>query len=396
MFKNLFSKNKHRAAEHRRKPLGQQLASWWRRQSQGIARLFRSRKQYPRPNRKSLGESFQQGFNKQLDNLIKGLVRAYRYVRGIRLRIPLWILVPIAFLLGGAATFAIMKQRRASSEVVLAVKGVTITSPEFLHRMEIQNGGQTLNAMVQEELTLQFAAKKGLLPSDAKVQERIKQMKLQPNFEDQVQQRHMTAEDIYRQARVQLASEALYTQNIQVTEQEAQDFYKANIDTTKPQSIFYIPEVAHLSVVTNTLEAEARKALQELRSGKSFAQVAKDHSLDRTRLDGGKMQAVLRGRTLFARDKDLETRIFTTPPGSIIGPLRFVDNWWIIRVDSVDPARTIPYEAVKENCMAAAKYIKATKMNQPALEKEFGDFRAKANIQVFWEKYFYDLTGQRK
>jgi len=394
MFKNLFSKNKHRAySEHRRKPLGQQVAAWWRRQSQAFSRLFRSRK-YPDPGRRSLGESFQRGFNRQLDGLLNGLGRAYRFVRGIRLRIPLWILVPLAFLLGGAVVYAVMKQRRAASEVIVAVSGTKITSPEFLHRMEIQSGGQTLNAMLQEELTLQFAAKKNLLPSDAKVQERIKQLMLQPNFQEVALQRHMNAGDIYRQARVQLASEAIYTQNIQVTDQEAQEFYKANIDPAKPQSIYYVPEIAHLSVITNTLEPKMQDAVRELRRGTPFAQAAKTYSLDRSGIDGGKMQAVLRGRTLFARDHDLETRIFTSPPGSTLGPLKFADNWWIIRVDNVEPAHIIPYSSVKENCMAAAKYVKAMNMNHDKIESEFSDFRQKSNIQVFWEQYFYDLTGQ--
>ena len=393
----MFNKKKNKISiptEFRRTPFYKRLPEWFGKQVNGLRRGFGIKRRTKNPSYRPLPKRMQQGFERSLN---KSFVNTAWLVRRlIRIRIRLWILVPISFLLGAAISYGVMKQRRAANDVILSVESTRITEPEFLHRMEIQVGAQTLNTMVQEELNLRFAESRHLLPTQAQVQARVKQIKMQPGYDRLVQQKHLTDADIERQALVQLAVEALYTQHISVTEDEARAYYASNVDASKAGSLFYVPDAAYLSVITNTLESNIQKANQELAQGKSFSAVAKTYSQDLTGGIPGKMPAIWRGRTQFAREPALENEIFKTQPGQRIGPIRFFNTWWIIRVDKLEPARTLPYGQVRQQCLAGAKYMKAIRTNQPQLEADVTEFRKKTKIQIFWEHYYYDLTGQRR
>jgi parvulin-like peptidyl-prolyl isomerase len=392
----MFNKKKNRIpTEFRRKPFIQRIPEWSLEQIQGLLRLFGAGRRRSTTQKPPLAR-FQQVFDRQLNLLIAGTVRRFREVTRFRLRVRLWILVPIAFALGVMTTFVVLRQRRSASEVMLSVRNARITSPEFYHRMEIQVGPQTLTTMLREELALQFAAERHLLPTEEKVRARMKQIRVRPGQDELVRQKHLTETDIEHQARLQLTNEALLTQNVSVTEEEAHAFYLAQSVPNSPRSEFWAPSTVHVSAIANTLESAVEQAGQELARGKGFADVARKYSLDRTAGIGGRLPPIYRGRTLFAKDTSLESSLFETPPGKVIGPRQFAGSWWLIKVESVEPPKTIPYNEVRQQCLDSAKYLKAMRMNHPQLEADFAAFRTSAKIQVFWDQYFYDLTGQKR
>jgi hypothetical protein len=308
------------------------------------------------------------------------------------------ISVPMAFVLGaglaGMLTIVIVRRRRAASEVIVAVTGVTITAPEFYHRLEIKAGPQVLNQLLEEELLLQFARKRKLFPSDAAVRARMLILRQQPGVADTAPRMHITERDVERESRLELAKEALFGENVIVTDADARNYYRAQTDTHNPGAIYYIPETAQLFAISAGSEQQARQAYQALRHGLAFTEAVHQYSQDETAGDGGRMPPVMRGRTRFAQDPALESAIFQLQPGELLGPRKFLGAWIVLKSDGVTSAHTVPYESVRKECMERARLNLGASANTGRVQVNYSEFRKTAPIQVFWEQYYYDLTAK--
>lgn len=338
---------------------------------------------------------FLRSFDRSINQLIDLILRLITFVRGIRIRAPLWLTVPLAFGVGIGIGAIVMRQRHFSSEVILAIRGKTITQSQFRHQMEIQIGPQILNKMVEDQLLLQFAKEKQRLPSREQVAQRVQLFRSKAGFETLARERHIQDADLIQEAQVQLIRESITLKDVAVTDKEALDYYRANCKPTDARSQFYIPETAHLSIITNSVEENVRKADVALKTH-GFAEVAKSYSLDRTASVGGKMAEIRRGRTLFAMEPALERAIFSLKPGERLPPRKFLSTWVLIQMDQLEPARTIPFEQVSKLCYDGARALKSQRSNVAQVSAEFEEFRKQADIQVFWDQYYYDLTGKPK
>jgi foldase protein PrsA len=104
------------------------------------------------------------------------------------------------------------------------------------------------------------------------------------------------------------------------------------------------PETRNLHVVLTKTEGDANKAKKALEGGQSFATVAKKYSIDQvTKNAGGKLENVAKGQ----QEKALETAAFATKPGELAGPVKSESGYYVVRVDKVTAAKTIPFAQVK-------------------------------------------------
>jgi foldase protein PrsA len=104
------------------------------------------------------------------------------------------------------------------------------------------------------------------------------------------------------------------------------------------------PESRNLHVVLTKTEAEAAKAKAELEGGATFASVAKKYSIDQvTKNAGGKLADVVKGQ----QEKALEAAAFATPATELAGPVKTETGYYVLRVDKITPAKTIPLAQVK-------------------------------------------------
>lgn len=104
------------------------------------------------------------------------------------------------------------------------------------------------------------------------------------------------------------------------------------------------PESRNLHVVLTKTEADANKAKKALEGGDSFAAVAKKYSIDQvTKNAGGKLENVAKGQ----QEKALETAAFSAKAGQLVGPVKSESGYYVLRVDKVTPAKTIPFAQVK-------------------------------------------------
>lgn len=298
------------------------------------------------------------------------------------------LLLALVCLVGGIAIGAfIMRQRYNARQVVLAVNGAVITKDDFVRRMERNNGVASLQQLVAEELQMQFARKMGAAPTDAEVNARYAEAAKNPDFLRGLAAVRISPEEFKRNLRLNMAKAAVVNKDVTVTEAEIKKFYQDNIDKKNPDARFYTPETAQIAVIVTTTQAEANKALSELREGRSWSEVVSKYSDDRSKSNEGVLPPFQRGRTKARNVPGLEETIFSMKIGSQLGPKRFQNAWWIIRCLDRKPEVTQPFEKVKEEARTGAMLMKGLPSKAKQIESDFADFQRKANIQIFWPQY---------
>jgi parvulin-like peptidyl-prolyl isomerase len=305
-------------------------------------------------------------------------------------RLPAWLLAALFLLtliVGIVAGILIMRQRYQSRQIVAAVNGELITQDDLYNHLERMAGVTAVRNLVDEKLALQFAQKKGLMPTDAEVRARLEEEKKKPDFAENLKKSGRAEADFTRMLRMQMARAKVIQQGIEVTEEDARRFYQTNSNPKDPAARYYTPETIQLAVIVTKTQAAAERARQELNSGVAFPTVAKKYSVDDTRNEGGITGVIARGRTQAAQIPGFEARVFQLKIGQLIGPERIANLWWIIRCVDKKAARTIPYEQVKAECLEGAAVLKGAKAKGDKVQEEFAKFRKESKLQAFWPQY---------
>jgi parvulin-like peptidyl-prolyl isomerase len=115
----------------------------------------------------------------------------------------------------------------------------------------------------------------------------------------------------------------------------------------------------------------AQRLVNQLRSGASFAQLARRYSRDpRTTNSGGRLE-IAKGNT----SPTFESVVFSAPKGRIVGPVRTKFGWHVIEaLGPVRPGKTWAYVEVKEQ------------IRQELLQKKKGDAASNYLAQIASEK----------
>jgi peptidyl-prolyl cis-trans isomerase C len=114
-----------------------------------------------------------------------------------------------------------------------------------------------------------------------------------------------------------------------VSEQDLTAYYKEHISEFKPPEEI---KARHILVKT---EAQANKILDEVKSGKDFAELAKKYSVDPAAAAGGKLQ-LPDGRDWLPKgsfEKSFEHALFKIPKGQVGGPVKSQFGWHILKVE---------------------------------------------------------------
>ncbi|MGN0908094.1 MAG: SurA N-terminal domain-containing protein [Succinivibrio sp.] len=138
--------------------------------------------------------------------------------------------------------------------------------------------------------------------------------------------------------------------SIKISDKEAEDYYNMHQDE------FQIPEsreVSHILIKNGEgSKDKVAKVQQELKDGKSFADVAKEYSDDpNTAKDGGSMGSVTHGKLA----SNLDDALFKLEkPGDVSEPI--VDDYGthFIRLDGITAAHTPAFADVKEKARESA------------------------------------------
>ena len=210
---------------------------------------------------------------------------------------------------------------------------------------------KALDALIDKELLWQEAVKRGVVISDADVQNQIAQTRQAIGgpevFARRLEDAGFDEASFTEYTRRELAAQQVFADLLQVgkpDEKQVRAFYEEHrADMSRPEEIqarhilIKVPQGADAA----TVEAK-RLRLTELRvkisQGEDFASVARAGSEDATASEGGDLGAFPRGRMM----PEFEAAAFALAPGDVSEPVRTPVGWHLIYVQNHSEAVNVP------------------------------------------------------
>jgi len=210
---------------------------------------------------------------------------------------------------------------------------------------------KALDALIDKELLWQEAVKRGVVISDADVQNQIAQTRQAIGgpevFARRLEDAGFDEASFTEYTRRELAAQQVFADLLQVgkpDEKQVRAFYEEHrADMSRPEEIqarhilIKVPQGADAA----TVEAK-RLRLTELRvkisQGEDFASVARAGSEDATASEGGDLGAFPRGRMM----PEFEAAAFALSPGDVSEPVRTPVGWHLIYVQNHSEAVNVP------------------------------------------------------
>ncbi len=115
----------------------------------------------------------------------------------------------------------------------------------------------------------------------------------------------------------------------QISEQDLESYYKEHLSEFKP------PEEVQARHILVKTEAEANKVLEQAKTNKDFAELAKKYSIDPAAARGGKLE-LQDGRDWLPKgtfEKSFEHALFKISKGEVGGPVKTQFGWHVLKVD---------------------------------------------------------------
>jgi foldase protein PrsA len=229
---------------------------------------------------------------------------------------------------------------------------------------------QVLGFLISSQWVLGEASSLGVKISDKEVKKHFEQIKTaqfpkQGAFEKFLTASGQTVSDLLFRVKLNLVStkiqEKITKTKVNITQAQIAKYYKEN------PSRFGLPESRSVELILTKTEAAAKSAKQEVKSGKSFASVAKRVSIDPTSKAKGGLIDVLKGE----QEKALDAAIFSTQPKLLSGPVKTAFGYYIFEVKSIKPGTQ---QTLAQSQASIKQQLTATQQ-QAALAKFVKDFR---------------------
>ena len=304
-----------------------------------------------------------------------------------------WGAAVLALVIGFGAGILVMRHRHEGQQVIAAVNGTQITKDQLFSRLQAAAGQPVMHKLVEEELQLQYAAKRGLPATDAQVEARYNENRKNPQFLASLVASGLSLDDYKHGLRVKLALANVLTDKVTVSDAEVQSFYKAQSDPNNPQAQFYKPATMTFRVIAAASQKDAQSALTELNST-PFEIVASEYSKDSSKDAGGLLAPIQYKRSPLSQNPSLEKTLFAMEVGKLYGPVLFDKHWWIFRCEDKSLGQAMPFQDVQDEARLGAAILKGTKLNARAIEQDFQKFESTSSLQAFWPQYQRAVTGR--
>ena len=257
-----------------------------------------------------------------------------------------------------------------------------ITQPAVYEQLQ----QDVVERLITQELLWQEAQRRGVIASDADVDEQLKNMKggfeSEQAFLFQIKAGGFTEkayrEDIRQQRSVRQMIAGELAQEVAVSDEEIEDFYNENIEQmTVPEAV----RARHILVKLAADDEAARVAAQdriaaiqkELQDGANFLTLATERSDAPSAPQGGDLGYFGRGQMV----QPFEAAVFALQPGEISDVVETQFGFHIIKVEERREAQAVPVEEAAERISA---YLTQGKL-QSAVESLVDDLHASAEIE---------------
>ena len=258
-------------------------------------------------------------------------------------------------------------------DVLARVNGESVTRKEIeevIQSIESRAGGplpaeqrdrvyrDLIDRAVGYKLLMQEAKARKVNVSDAEVEAKIDEVRKQFPSEDLFKQalasRSLTLDRMKSEARQELAIfrliEGEIAGKVAVKPEQVEDFYQKNPDQFKePERVrashilISVPENADAAAKAQA-KTKAEKVLKDVKSGKDFAALAKQHSQDPgSAVNGGDLGFFQQGQ-MVGPFNDVA---FSLKPGATSDLVETQFGYHIIRVVEKNPGRTVPLDEVR-------------------------------------------------
>ena len=273
----------------------------------------------------------------------------------------------------GAPAEAVKPVPEKLPDVIARVNGESVSRKEFedyVQNLEGRAGGPIpaeqrdriyrglIDQLVGYKLLLQEAKARKLVVPDADVDAKIAEVKRQFPSEDLFMQtlidRKLSLDQMKADARRDIAISKLIegeiASKVALKPSQVEDFYKNNPEQfQQPEQVrashilITVPENADATAKAQA-KAKAQKVLNDVKAGKDFAALAREHSQDPgSKVNGGDLGFFAQGQ-MVGPFNDVA---FSLKPGATSDLVETQFGFHIIRVAERKPARTVPLEEVR-------------------------------------------------
>jgi peptidyl-prolyl cis-trans isomerase C len=258
-------------------------------------------------------------------------------------------------------------------DVIARVNGETVTRAEvedYVHNLEGRAGGPVpveqrdriyrgiVDQLVGYKLLVQEATSRKVVVADAEVDAKLDEVKKQFPSEDLFMQtlidRKLTLDRMKADARRDIAIarmiESEIAAKVALKPSQVEDFYNNNPDQFKqPERVrashilISVPEGADATAKAQA-KAKAQQILKDVKAGKDFAALAKQHSQDPGSAPNGGDLGFFQQGQMVGPFNDVA---FSLKPGTTSNLVETQFGYHIIRVAEKQPARTVPLDEVR-------------------------------------------------
>jgi foldase protein PrsA len=232
---------------------------------------------------------------------------------------------------------------------------------------------EVLGFLISSSWVLGEAGSLGVKATDKEVKKQFEKIKSQQfpkpaEFQKFLSTSGQTVSDLLLRVKLNLLSskiqQKIVKEKAKVTHDQIAKYYKNN-----PKR-FGVAEKRNLLIILTKTEAEAKKAKQEIESGKSFESVAKRVSIDPTsKSNGGKLPGVVKGQ----EEKALDTAVFAAKKNVLTGPVKTPFGYYIFEVQTITAGSQ---QSLKQAEASIKSQLTATQQ-QSALSKFVKEFKKK-------------------
>ncbi len=232
---------------------------------------------------------------------------------------------------------------------------------------------EVLGFLISSTWVLGEASSLGVKVTDKEVKKQFEKIKSQQfpkaaEFEKFLKTSGQTVSDLLLRVKLNLLSskiqQKIVKEKSKVSHADIEKYYKSN-----PKR-FGVAEKRNLLIILTKTEDQAKKAKQEVESGKSFESVAKRVSIDPTsKSNGGKLPGVVKGQ----EEKSLDTAVFSAKKGVLTGPVKTPFGYYIFEVQTITAGSQ---QTLKQAESSIKSQLTATKQ-QSALSKFVKEFKKK-------------------
>ena len=283
-----------------------------------------------------------------------------------------------------------------------AVDADALKNDAELRKALVEITGEILVNAIDEILLVQLGKEKGYTLRDEQFQEWLTRLRKDQGLEDEqkfqaaLKQEGFTVDDLRRNVErsflVNRVQQDEIGSKLTITEEEARQYYLAHKDEfAEPATVTLREIMIEIPAATQKGEAGINVAAQDdaqkkaaavrarLVAGEDFAKVAAEVSDSPSKANGGLIGPLPLGDLSDALRKQLETM----KPGDITQPLRTARGFQLLKLDTLKPAATQPFEAVRD--------LVADRVHEARQESEVRKFLTRVRSQALIEWKNADL-----